>query len=114
MIVCDVAIPWEGPQSLNATYTHKQATYGDTETINALRAKHLTRKIKVEALIIGARGTWCSMNDGLIRKIGLRQSDIRILINNVIGGSIIIIVHRFYEICIQIEAFNALKFKIKL
>lgn len=92
VIVCDVAIPWEGPQSLNATYAHKQATYGDTETINAISAKFPNRNIKVEALIIGARGIWCSLNDSFVRVIGLRQSDVRILINNVIGGSII--VHR--------------------
>lgn len=92
VVVCDVAIPWEGPQSLGVIHNHKIATYGNAETIAAIRNKYATDRVLIRPLIIGARGIWCSQNNGLINVVGIRQPDIRVLINNTINGSVI--VHR--------------------
>lgn len=94
IVVCDAAVSWEGPQSLDVAYNNKKATYSDPGTIAALRNKYSTNNIKVEALIIGARGIWCNKNSCMADAIGLKQADIKMLINNTIGGSII--VHRAF------------------
>lgn len=90
VVICDVAVSWEGPESLSAAHGHKIATYRNADTLAALRNRYATDNILFKPLIIGARSIWCVNNDGLVNAVGLRQSDIRVLINNTINGSIII------------------------
>lgn len=92
MVVCDVAIAWEGPQSLDVTYNHKRATYNDGGTLQALKDKYKIEEISVEALVVGARGIWCRLNHNMITRCNLTRENVRSIILNVINGSTI--VHR--------------------
>lgn len=90
LVVCDIAISWEGPQTLDVTYNHKRATYNDKDTIAAIKTKYKIEDISVEALIIGARGIWCRLNTRTVSKFTLTKNNIHALITNTINGSIII------------------------
>lgn len=88
--VIDVAIPWEGPRSLESTFTQKVDYYSDPALIELIRGKYPGKQIITTALVIGARGTWCRTNDQISRLLLLGPEDIRSLVRKVINGSVII------------------------
>ena len=94
-IVSDVAVSWEGPNPLMASYNNKLAKYGEQEFIEAVRNRLGHGNITVAPMIIGARGTWCNMNRTLVARVGLSKSAVANLVSGTIIGSIAI--HRSFN-----------------
>lgn len=58
VIVCDVAVQWEGPRRLTVGYEEKVAHYSTAPLIECLRNKYQTKKLYLLPCIVGARGAW--------------------------------------------------------
>lgn len=71
IIIADVGVSWEAPRNLNESYECKVASYSIDEFVGAVSQKHPGCSIKVMALIMGARGIWCSRNDELMEALGI-------------------------------------------
>lgn len=54
--VLDVAVSWEGDQPLTSAYHHKIAYYCDAPVLDAIKNMFAGKEIKVEAIVLGARG----------------------------------------------------------
>ncbi|KAF2880860.1 hypothetical protein ILUMI_25315 [Ignelater luminosus] len=78
--VVDVAIPWEGPRSLESAFTQKVDYYSEPAMLEQLRGRYPGKQIIVSALVIGARGTWCSSNDRISRLLLLSPGDVSSLL----------------------------------
>lgn len=89
VVVCDVAVSWEGPNSLSQTANHKIGTYNDPLTVQAVRAKYANRTPSVFAIVVGARGVWCPDNRHLWKFFGLSKREATNLILYTIESSII-------------------------
>lgn len=74
VIIADVAISLERPEPLTTAYQNKVAIYSEPPFINSVRKVHSGCTISVYALIVGAYGTWCSLNDGLLGVLALDRS----------------------------------------
>lgn len=88
VVICDVAVPWEGPQDMGLTYTHKIAYYGEEAMTTAVQKIFPGCNITVAPLVIGARGTWCELNRTIVQKTKLTTNDIERLTHVAILGSL--------------------------
>lgn len=90
VIVCDLGVHWEGPDLLEAAWGHKMATYGDAEFRRAVESRYPGSMIVHLHFILGARGGWCPLNDGLVGSLGLTSSDVAGIVVDLLKGSILI------------------------
>lgn len=90
VIIADVSVSWERPEPLVTAHQNKVAIYSEPPFIQAVRAKHPDCHLSVCALILGARGTWCSLNDHLITALGLDQRTVTSLIYSTLRGGVFI------------------------
>lgn len=90
VVLCDVAVAWEGPDGLRRTHDHKVAYYGETTFVQALQTRHPSKTITITALILGARGTYPSCNATIEKKLLLTKTDIKRLTQDTINGSILV------------------------
>lgn len=89
-VITDIAFNWEGPRSLRTSWQSKRAYYDNDEVKSA--ALQLTQATSVVVLpfILGARGTYCDLNETLVKELGIAKSEIAKVIESGIIGSIII------------------------
>uniref|UniRef100_A0A5S6QMI6 Reverse transcriptase domain-containing protein n=1 Tax=Trichuris muris TaxID=70415 RepID=A0A5S6QMI6_TRIMR len=71
--VIDIAIPWETNDSLNRRHTEKCRKY-ECLSEPVLKLKWAS-VFKTGAIVIGARGAWCSRNDRTLCDVQLHVSD---------------------------------------
>lgn len=86
VVVCDVAVSWEGPRSLGAAYEQKILYYSQPAVMEALQRRYPGKEIRVTSLVLGARGTWCPRNGEVARLLGLTRRQCSTLVTNVING----------------------------
>lgn len=89
VVIADVAVCWEAPNPLRVQFEHKIATYSDPAFVDSIKKLYPGSDIYVRALVLGARGTWCHLNDSLIQQLGLRTADCASLISGVLRGGIL-------------------------
>lgn len=88
--VIDVSINWESPRPLSEHYYHKVATYSSPSFVEAIRRRHPGLPISVGAIVIGARGTWCNLNNAVLQRLHLRRPVAQLLISGVLRGGLLI------------------------
>lgn len=94
VIVCDVAVSWEGPSSLSLAALNKRAIYSEPRFLSAMASRYPGKHIVVAPLIVGARGIWCRDNVMISSILSFSKQDIRSFITKTIIGSISI--HRYF------------------
>lgn len=87
VVICDVAVHWEGPNPLTVAYEHKEATYSTTALLSKLASTYPQKAIYVLPLVVGARGTWCHKNKGVVERVGLGVRVIDDIIHTAMRGS---------------------------
>lgn len=87
IIVCDVGIHWEGPCPLTDAFNQKINYYSNEAFTEGLRNKYGNKDIHITAYILGARGTWCSLNNTLKELIGLTRYQVNETIWDTMKGS---------------------------
>lgn len=90
VIVIDVSINWETPRPLSEHWYHKVATYTEENFISAVQQRYPGSAINVTAIVLGARGTWCALNDRIVKQVGLSNLDRASLVTDVMKGSTLI------------------------
>lgn len=86
VIICDVAVHWEGPNPLTVAYEHKEATYSTSAFLRKVESLYPEMAIYVLPLVVGARGTWCHKNKGIIERVGLGARVVDDIIHTAMRG----------------------------
>lgn len=86
LIVCDIGIAWEGPDPLSQSFATKVAKYSRPSFLESVSLRSEGRRIYVLPLIVGARGTWCSLNRHLMHHVGMSSKYIEDIIATTMRG----------------------------
>lgn len=90
VVVSDVCVGWEGPNSLEFHYTNKRVKYSGEAFLEVVRRRYPDRRVRVLPFVIGARGAWCESNKLLWDAIRAPMSLARDCVHSVlVGGSMI-------------------------
>lgn len=95
IFVIDVGVNWETPRPLSDHYHNKVAIYSTPSFLEALRRRYPGLPIHVGAIIIGARGTWCGLNDAIFKLLRLPSGVALSLVSGVLHGGVLI--HRAFS-----------------
>jgi len=91
VVVSDVSVSWEGPDSLRDAGDNKVAIYSDPHFTEAVRRRFPEKTILVAPLIVGARGIFCPRtNAPLCNALALTDKHKKDIITRTIMGSLII------------------------
>ena len=76
-LVVELAVHWEGPRNLRASWQLKMDKYNTSEFIKALSKKKSIDEsaISIGPVVVGARGGWTESNDPICDMIGLTRGD---------------------------------------
>lgn len=87
IIISDVAVAWEAT-SLAEHYLGKVRKYSTATFLEQVKKKYGTTKaITVAPFIVGARGIICQLNDTLIGKLNISDTNLRTIVTDTMKGS---------------------------
>ncbi|GLV44563.1 hypothetical protein CBL_12091 [Carabus blaptoides fortunei] len=88
VIVCEVGVHWEGPNSLEAAYNNKIATYNTPGFLQAILKQYHTSHIQIHAFIMGARGIWCPNNKCIVSLLQFTNMQMNTITTDTIRGNV--------------------------
>ncbi|GLV39317.1 hypothetical protein CBL_20406 [Carabus blaptoides fortunei] len=88
VIICEVGIHWEGPNSLEVAYNNKIATYNTPGFLQVIQKQYHTSHIQIHAFITGARGIWCPNNKCIVSLLQLTNMQMNTITTDTIRGSV--------------------------
>lgn len=86
VLVTDVAIHWEGPDTLPVSGNRKIARYSGPSFMDALSVRYPGCDFSVIPFVIGARGGWCPGNNEIVRWLRMTRSQVDLISSSVVKG----------------------------
>lgn len=84
VLISDVAVCWEGQQTLTASWVTKKRVYDNQKFREAASKRWANKSISILPLIMGARGIWPRYNDQVAEELKITRRTKEAMVNSVL------------------------------